>query len=134
MKKARILALLTPLALSGCDSGLPMRADLGQAGAPPALEATLGPPGAAGQPIAFAARGGGDFGGDLGRARTARVVLGGLALPLAATGSTASTISTLSATVPATVALARPLAGAATESVVFVLDGDRALVAWVSYK
>ncbi len=122
------------LALAGCDSALPFRADQGQAGTPPVLDAAVGLAGAAGQPIAFTSRGGGDIPGDLGKAKAARVLLGGAQLPLTASGSTAAAIATLSVLVPPTVAFTRPLSSAATEAVTFVVDGDRALVAWVAFK
>jgi hypothetical protein len=121
-------------ALAGCDSALPFRADQGQTGTPPALDGKVGTAGAAGQPVSFTASGGGDIPGELGKARSARVLLGGAMLPLVATGSTATAIATLSALVPPTVTLARPFSSTATEAVTFVVDGDRALVAWVAFK
>lgn len=122
----RLLVVLSLAALAGCDSATALRADLGISGDPPALDATLGGgPGA--QTITFTAPAGGAFPDDWNRAQTIRVMLGNSQSPLARTPAG------LVAGVPPTAQVTKPLDGKAIP-MTFVIDGDHASVARVTFK
>lgn len=114
------------LALAACDSMTPLRADLGLAGDPPALDATLGgAPGA--QTLTFTAPAGGSWPDDWSRAQSIRVLLGSAQSPLM------KTPAGLVAGIPATVPFARPLDDRPVQ-MVFIVDGDHVSVARVTFK
>lgn len=123
----RLLLVVTSLlALAGCDSSTPLRADLGIAGDPPAMDAALaGVPGA--QMITFTAPAGGAFPDDWNRAQTVRVMLGVTSSPLS------KTPAGLVAGVPPTMIFAKPLDDRAIQ-MTFVIDGDHTSVARVTFK
>lgn len=114
------------LALAACDSATPLRANLGLAGDPPALDATLGgAPGA--QTLTFAPPAGGSLPDDWNRAQSIRVLLGSAQSPLV------KTPAGLVAGIPATVPFARPLDERPVQ-MVFIVDGDHVSVARVTFK
>ena len=124
MSRRLLLVLASLLALPGCDSTTPLRADLGQPGDPPAIDASFD---GVARTITFTPPSGGALPADWDQARSIRVLLGASYSPLERmTGG-------LRAFVPATTGFTEPLDGKPAE-MIFVVDGDRAWVARVTFK
>lgn len=122
-------ALLAAAALiAACDSGTAYRADLGQGGKLPAIEATIAAAPAGGQTLSFTGMAGGALPVEFTGIQSARLAVSGTQLPLFKAGAA------LTASVPPTLPqIAKPLDDKPIR-MAFILDNDRTLVANVTFK
>ncbi|MEB3187274.1 MAG: hypothetical protein VKP72_07535 [bacterium] len=120
-------ACLALLGLAGCDSITPLTADLGQAGTPPTVEATLGTVAGVGQSLTFTATADRPLPAEWSTARTLKMAMSGTMLSLTAAGN--SFVAVLPSQAGALIA--RP--DLATPHL-FTVNGEHAMVAKVVFK